>query len=176
MYKHLSMKSSIVLFLAIMVLSSDVYAQQLHRSLISSSGAYYRGQDFHISFSVGEPVSFHRRVGESFWNFGFQQGYDDLLNSAVTTIGPAGFSLKIYPNPLPQDGILYGKGPSENLKGRHQWYIINLQGQMLATGVLDPINAEQVLINSNLLRERGLMWFILEGENKILQRTPFIRL
>jgi hypothetical protein len=92
----------IILIFALMQMSA--FSQSISRQVIGSFGDVKRSSDFHLSYTIGEPVSVSRSLPQSLWNIGFQQGYVEE-GSSTPFLHKEESTVSLYPNPVSIGGV-----------------------------------------------------------------------
>jgi hypothetical protein len=155
--------------------SETLFSQIVSRSLISSAGEYRRTADFHISFSIGEPVSFTSKQHSQFWRIGFQQGVDDVstktLNSRYATL-----SLNIYPNPLTSGNTMFFTCSSP-LTDYDDLVIMNLHGQIVKIEIANAFQSTNSVYSIPInWQGAGIHWLIIYRNGQPIGKSSFIKL
>jgi hypothetical protein len=99
---HLGRIYFIVFFVLIQI---SAFSQSISRQVIGSFGDVKRSSDFHLSYTIGEPVSVSGSLPQSLWNIGFQQGYVEG-GSSTPFLNREEATVRLYPNPVSIGGVL----------------------------------------------------------------------
>ena len=101
---------------------STLWAQQV----VSSGGAYFKGTNASLSWTIGEPICETVSNGMIVLTQGFQQGH--LISSAVGDLLLPGIISNVYPNPT-DDGLnlIFKDGDFFKL----EFFLYNLEGKAL---------------------------------------------
>lgn len=92
------MRTQYILFFVFLIISAASPAQQIAPSVISAAGEHEAGNEYQVSWTLGEPIIQTVSNGKYVLTQGFHQGTIEISSGIETKSDP--FGITIYPNPV----------------------------------------------------------------------------
>jgi hypothetical protein len=148
-------------------------AQNIVRQNISSAGEYHRSVDFHLSYTLGESVSFSVERDGFFWKAGFQQA-DFKESSMVWMRKQELISVNVWPNPI-QSGQSGYVSFDNKKQGSTELRLIDLFGKIIwAQKTNNSDSKQEVRINFSSIQKSGVYFIGLFQDDVLLGLKPWI--
>lgn len=164
--------SKTLLILSICFLSLYSNAQNIVRQNISTAGEYHRSVDFHLSYTIGESVTFSVERDGFFWKAGFQQA--DFTGSSLVWMRKQELvPINVWPNPIQsgQSGFVsFDNTKQVSLELR----LIDLYGNIVWTQKTNNSDYKQEFRIDFPMQNSGIYFMGLFQDDMILGLKPWI--
>ena len=151
------------LFILLPTFISAVQAQQV----VSSGGAFFKGDNFSLSWTIGEPVIETLSNGSVILTQGFQQGYP--ASNSIEDFLQTGLNIQVYPNPVADNLNLLVK--SDNYASL-QFSLHDISGKALFRG---SIISDLTNIDMNMVPHGVYLLRLLNKSGEPLQSFKVVK-
>jgi len=161
------MKNIIIIF--ILSFCTSLFSQSLSPHVLASSGNYYSGSNFTLSWTLGEPVIQTLTGTNSTLTQGFQQS--DYTYVAITT-NQVNYGITLYPNPVENqlNILIESKDPKIfNVE------ILNARGQLILSKNFLSSNTNHPL-KTDGLKEGIYLLIIKEQGYSLISSIKFMKM